>query len=234
MKLSLLHSLAVLGMAAATSHASIIITEAMANSTHPGGAGNGDWFEIFNAGAAPVDLTGWSWDDDSATAGTHSFPGITLGIGGIALIVDEGDANISGWAVDTWGFTLDGGYSGPGVRTSTGVYVLSSDVMGGFSGLAAGGEAMYIFDQINAQVDTFNTGSQSSPNAGFSFARDNTGADLGRSIAGENGAFLAVGNGGGGPGSDVASPGMVVPEPSTFTLFALSCLAGLYARRRFK
>ncbi len=232
--LKLLTTGAFFAASAFSASAQIIITEAMSNSTHPGGPGNGDWFEIYNSSAGSVSLGGWSWDDESNLAGTHLFPDVTLAAGEFALVVDENDANISDWAVDTWGFTLDAAYVGAGVRTTTGVYIFSSTVMGGFAGLGAGGEVFYIFDDTNSAVASVNSGSQSSPNAGRSFAWSITGDALGRSAAGLFGAVTAPGDGIGGVGTDIASPGFAaIPEPSsTVALAGLAILGFAAARRR--
>ena len=51
-------------------HAVVQITEWMYN---PVAATNGEYVEITNRGAAPVDLTGWSFDDSSNVPGGFSL-----------------------------------------------------------------------------------------------------------------------------------------------------------------
>ncbi len=63
----------------------ILITEINSN-----GAG-GDFFEIHNYGATPVDLTGWKWTDDEAnfngTTKPVTFGAVTIPAGGILVVV---------------------------------------------------------------------------------------------------------------------------------------------------
>ena len=67
----------------------LLITEV--NSNAPGG----DFFELYNFGAAAVDLTGWRWDDDSASfseGGNVTFPSVSIPPGQRLVVVNTTDA----------------------------------------------------------------------------------------------------------------------------------------------
>lgn len=50
---------------------------------------NGEFFELTNTGSVPIDLTGWSFDDDSAVAGTFSLSTAGVLAPGQSLLVTE-------------------------------------------------------------------------------------------------------------------------------------------------
>lgn len=50
---------------------------------------NGEFFEITNLTASPIDLTGWSMDDDSATPGVFSLSGAGIVAPGQAILVTD-------------------------------------------------------------------------------------------------------------------------------------------------
>jgi predicted extracellular nuclease len=54
----------------------LAVSEIMAGSNST--AYNADWFEIYNYGDSAVDLSGYSWDDESEIAGTSTFPSVTV------------------------------------------------------------------------------------------------------------------------------------------------------------
>lgn len=205
--------------------ADLIITEVMSNSDHPGGAGNGDWFEIYNNGASAVDLIGYSWDDDSNTAGTHTFGSVTIAAGGFVLVVDENATLAPYWKDDVWGITAPN------------VTVLDNATMD-FSGFGSGGDSIYLYDASSNQVASVTFGD--SDVGGKTFAWDASGNYLGFSTNGVNGAYVALldGNDGAaddnpalyGVGIDVGSPG-VVPEPATFAMLGIGGLMAMAIRR---
>jgi predicted extracellular nuclease len=87
MKASILGCIAI-GTAAALAQpasAAVVWTEWMYSSIADGF----EFFEITNTGAAPVDLTGWSYDDDSRTPGTVPLTSLgTLAAGESAIITE--------------------------------------------------------------------------------------------------------------------------------------------------
>ncbi|OYP37683.1 lamin tail domain-containing protein [Rhodopirellula sp. MGV] len=183
-----------------TSQAAIVITEVMANSAHPGSGGtsNADWFEIYNNGTTTIDLTGWSWDDESEEAGTANFGSVTSLAAGQALIVTgEPEGTEASWLTD-WGNPT--------------VNLIHRDT---FPGLGSGGDGLRLFDNTGALVYSVDFGVATE---GVTFAYDSSGSYLGQSAEGVNGAFRATFDGAGGAGIDIGSPGFVVtaiPEPSS-------------------
>ena len=203
MKIKLLCIAAACAAASAAS-AQLVITEVMANSSQPGGSANGDWWELTNTGASSIDLDGYYWDDSIAGNDGALFPTLSIGAGESIVIVDENSANIAGF-ISAWG----GGFTG-----------ISKDEFGGvndFSGLSSGGDSIYLWDadpsgaaNLVAQV-TFGATTD-----GASFAWDTSGDSLGVSVPGTYGAFTAPGDGAGGAGTDIGSPGSAIPEPGFY------------------
>ncbi|MBI4585246.1 MAG: CotH kinase family protein [Planctomycetes bacterium] len=74
-----------------------LITEVLAKNTgsHTDQDGDtSDWIEIFNDGAAPASLQGWSLTDDPAALGKWMFPAVALPPGGF-LVVYASEKNLS-------------------------------------------------------------------------------------------------------------------------------------------
>lgn len=208
---------------AAVQHASaaIIITEVMSSSSHAGGSNNADWFEVTNTGASAVNITGWSWDDDSALAGTATFGSLTSIAAGQSIIVSQetvGVANETLWKTD-WGL----------LPTAVVVNVGSANPIPGFS---ANGDSIFIFDATNTQVATVVFGSATT---GSSFQWDTAGNFLGVSQNGVDGAYVAPFSGVGvAAGTDVGSPGSAVtavPEPSTLVALSAMGVAAIMRKR---
>ena len=63
-------ALVLLVLISLSSRADLIITEVMPSSSHTNTVANGDWWELYNSGASPIDLTSYSWDDNTATPGS--------------------------------------------------------------------------------------------------------------------------------------------------------------------
>lgn len=194
----------------------IFITEVMSDSSHPGGTSNGDWFELTNSGALAVNITGWSWDDDSNTPGTAGFGGLTtINPGQSILVVRETTGQEASWASD-WGVT--------------GATLVNLGAGSGIPDFSVSGDTLYIYDNTNTQVTTVTFGSSTQ---GFSFEWDGLGNSLGLSANGENGAFRASSDGASGTGVDIGSPGVAqIPEPSRLLLLAAGTLAATLRRRR--
>lgn len=216
-------ALVLFGLLANSASADLVITEVMSNSDHPGGAANGDWFEITNACTTAIDLTNYYWDDGGPMANDGAlFPSLSINPGESIVIVDESAANLSGF-VSAWG----GGFT-----------AVSKDDFGGmndFSGLGSGGDMIEIWDaDPNAGPANLVASVMfgDSDGGGKSFQWDTSGNFLGFSVDGVNGAFTAIGDGAGGMGIDVASPGSAVPEPGSIAVLFGIGAASLLRRRK--
>ena len=87
---------------AGTTPPSVTITEIMYDPSSPERAGESEWIELMNTGSTPVDLAGWTIDDEDASDwGVLSG---TLDPGDIAVIIN-GDAGTArdfhqAWSLD--------------------------------------------------------------------------------------------------------------------------------------
>lgn len=203
-----------MAVGARTSFGAFVITEVMSTSGAPAGSLSGlDWFEVTNVGAAPALLDGYSWEDMPVSNDRAVFPNGISVAAGESIIVHQGvAATIAADFRTAWGL-------------NSSVQVLTQTQFTGpnpFSGLGSGGDEVHLFDASSAEVSAVSFGASTS---GVSFEWDRTGASLGLSVNGENGAFLSSYGGTASPGASV------VPEPATIGLgaIALSCLG---ARRR--
>jgi hypothetical protein len=170
---------------------SIKVTEVSPASSSNGAYG-ADWFELTNTGLAAVDITGWKFDDSSASFGTAvPLGGVTSIASGQSVVFIEGDSAKADAFKNAWfgeyvpaGFTI-GTYSGSGV------------------GLGSSGDQVNIYRGDGTLI----TGVSFS--ASGTATLDNTAA-LGASapplptlstfsVVGSNGAFLA--------GTETGSPG---------------------------
>ena len=205
--------------------ADLVITEVMSNSDHPGGAANGDWFELHNNGATSIDLENYYWDDDGPTGNDGAlFPAISIAASETIVIVDENAENLPNF-ISAWG----GGFR-----------AISSADFGGpddFSSLSSNGDQIEIWEEdpnLNSAatlVASVVFGDSDGGGKSFEWLADGT--DAGFSVASENGAFVAIGDGAGGTGIDIGSPGVVaaaIPEPTSCVLLALLGL-GVVCRR---
>ncbi len=188
----------------AISTADLVITEIMASSALSNSAVNGDWFEIRNNGASAVNMTGFSWDDDSKIAGNHTFGNVTLQPGASLIILDEDQSNAAAW-LSEWG------------QASNGLTVVARDLMG-FSGLGSSGDALYLWDASNNLLDSIVFGASTS---GRSLEIAN-GVVLGNATAGVNGAYASL-------GGDVASPGDMTANYPVINLYNISQINGMNA-----
>lgn len=192
----------------------LVITEALASTGHPAGTANADFFELTNNGPGVVNLTGYSWDDSTAAAGSAGFGPITsIGVNESIIITGETLGAEAAFRQD-WG-----------IPAAVQIFNVGGT---NFQDLNATGDTINVYNASNVLQATQTFGSATT-GVSFEWGRDNT--SLGLSVAGQNGAYVAPENGATGVGTDVGSPGVtVVPEPSTLALVPLAGL--LVARRR--
>jgi len=218
--------IAVLALAAANAQAGVIITEIMYN---PAGPGDGvahpepcsEWVEIYNAGAVPVDISGWKLDDEDAAPWGALPDGAVLQPGEVAII-----ANLEAEFRQFWG--VPAGLQVFAVRWGSLANTASPT-----------NEVLVLLDADDNVVNMANyeagtNGWPTSTNGRSIYLADmsldnNVGANWALSTNGIDGAYApqtavapyAVG--------DVGSPGYV-PEPTAF--LCLIGLAGLWLARR--
>ena len=214
-RFSLIGLIAFLSLASA--HAQLGITEAMTGETdknHP------DWWELKNYGTNDIDLTGYSWNDDShgglSGADSAPFSGVTIHAGETILVTE-----IKGVVTDAASFRAWWGLSG-----SVQVVVLNSADPGlGDTGdsirlwstnLAALGTATNGLDLEQApeflvqRVDTIDIGTLGADGRSITY-NTNDGSYSIISTNGILGAFVAATT------ADVSSPG-VAPDPTPVTI----------------
>ena len=165
----------------------LAITEIMPGSNDPDPDVNDDWFELTNYGTSAINLTGFSFDDESEIPGTVIFPNISIPAGESFVIWRGVSANESAFK-DAWGLQ------------NTNVEILSSDELAGsFPGLGQSGDAVVLYDTSANPIEICNA-VYSSATAGFSVEFDTNCVALGNAQVGVRGAYTS--NGG-----DVGSPG---------------------------
>jgi hypothetical protein len=173
---------------------SLYISEIMPNAgSNLPAAINGDWFEVRNDGSSSVDLNGFSWDDESANAGTHTIgTSISIPAGEAAVFLDAATADVSDWIVQ-WG------------QTSNNLNVLNLDnQFNGFSGLSSNGDAVFLYDADGRLISAAAYDGAAVSN-GVSLEFDMNGLYLGNAASGSNGAYTSV-------DGDIGSPGDMNPD----------------------
>lgn len=207
---------------AAAASADIRITEYMYGATN-GGSSTGvnfEFFEITNFGAAPVDLTGWSIDDNSRVPGSQSLTGLgILAIGESAVITEATDAAFRA----RWGLAA------------------SVKVLGGNVNNFSRADEMNVYDASNVLIDRLTYDDQTQAGTtrtqGVSAWRyrslgggvyGNADATWVKSVVGDaQTSWKAISP---ANADDVGSPGVyVAPAPGSIALIGL---AGLVAGRR--
>ncbi len=84
-----------------------------------------DWVELYNRGAAPVSLSGWSLSDRSGTSAKWSFPDVSIPAGGYLVVILDGQdiktPGPSGYLHADFSLDSDGEYLG--LRDAAGALV---------------------------------------------------------------------------------------------------------------
>jgi hypothetical protein len=192
----------------------LVITEVLANSSNDFAAFNGDWFELYNASDTPLILTGMTWDDSHNVPGTARLGDVVLGPRATHIVFGETLGTETNFITMWWG-----------VPTSNTVFSC-----GGTTGLNIDGDEIHIYNSHSNEIAALAFGTSTK---GYSLEWDIFGVLLGVSQPGVNGAYRALSDGDVGPGVDVGSPGIVVPEPALLGA-ALPMLALLRRRVRIR
>lgn len=190
-------------LANSQANAAIEITEVAPWSSGNSPIGE-DWFELTNTGNTAIDISGWSWDDDSNNPGTSLLLGVSnIAVGQSVVFVDGNGTPESTLAfIDNWfngtapsNFVI-GYYDGPGLSTS--------------------GDTIYVYDANNITQAQLTFGR--SPTGPYQTFENVDGLSL--SQIGVNGAFVAASS-----SLEIGSPGVIaaIPEPQSYALI----LAGL-------
>jgi predicted extracellular nuclease len=125
-----------LGAAVGVARAQVRITEYMYDGT------GGEFIEFTNVGAAPVDFTGWSYDDDSRVAGTVSLSAFGTVAPGESVVLAEPTAATFR---TTWGLA-------PGVK-----------VIGGNATNLGRADEINLFNALGGLADRLTYGDQAIP-----------------------------------------------------------------------
>lgn len=204
-------------LAATPAFANIQITEWMYNGNGP----TGEYVEFTNLGSTPVDFSGWSFDDDSRTAGTVSLAAIgVLAPGASALLAEAAAADFRA----AW--NLGAGLAIVGSNTTN----------------LGRADEINLFDASGTLVDRLTYGDAvfagTVRTQNFS-GNPGTPADLASFTVTPGWVLASVGDGFGSYASafgDVGNPGIYtpVPEPGTWALLLAGAgvVAGVARRRQ--
>lgn len=190
----------------------IVISEWMYNGA--GVSSTGEFVEFTNIGPAPIDMTGWSFDDDSQVAGT--IPLDAFGVvqpGQSVILTDEPAATFAA------------------IWNLSGVVII-----GGNSANLGRNDQINLFDASNALADVLSYGDQNYPGTPRTQLKSCNipASDYGYAVAQTTWVLAAIGDAFGSWAStrgEVGSPGVApIPEPAAFA--ALLAGGALVGRRR--
>lgn len=217
---SMISAMTILAVAGAAS-ADIRITEWMYNNFP-------EYVEFTNVGNAPIDMSGWSYDDDSRTPGAFDLSAFGVVRPGESVLITEGDAEAfrASWSLPA-----------------------SIKIIGEYTNNLGRNDEINLFDADGNLVDRLTYGDQSFP--GSIRTQNRGGVPISFDALGANDVFqwaFADELPGGGPidltevyGSvgffvndlgQTGNPGyFFIPTPGAAALFALAGLAGVRRRR---
>lgn len=196
---------------AASAHAAgqVRITEWMYNPA----SGAGEFIELTNIGDMSIDVSGWSYDDDSRIPGSFMFGPVGLLAPGESLVLTEStEADFRArWSL------------APTVK-----------VLGGVTNNLGRNDEINIYDAMNALVDRLTYGDQNFPGSIRTQGRSGNPLD---GALGANNPFLwvlaSVGDIYGSYAAstgDIGNPGFFIPSPAA-GIVCMTALIGLRRRR---
>lgn len=201
---------------AASAHADVRITEWMYSG------GSGEFIEFTNLGSSAIDFTGWSYDDDSRTAGVFDLSGFGIVAAGESVIITE--------QADLALFRLDWNLSD------------SVKILGGYTNNIGRADELNLFDGSGTLVDrlTYGDNTIGGPRTQNASAYASSAAALGAndatrwvlSSAGDaESSYVSLSGAIGSPGYTAFAA--AVPEPETYAMLLAGLgMVGLVARRR--
>jgi predicted extracellular nuclease len=199
----------VLASIAGAANAQIRITEWMYQGA------NGEFIEFTNIGGAPVDMTGWSFDDDSRLPGTQSLSAFGVVLPGESVILTEATAAAfrAAWSLPA-----------------------SVKVIGGLTANLGRNDEINLYDNSNNLIDRLTYGDQNFP--GSIRTQNRSGNPINDAALGANNPFdwvLATAGDIYGSysssGGDLGNPGFYIPAPGAAALLCSLAAFGLRRRR---
>lgn len=206
-----LKGIAALGLSlsiVSAANATVVITEWMYSG------GDAEWVEFTNVGAVPVDMTGWSYDDDSRVAGTVDLSAFGTVQPGESVILAENDEATfrAAWSL------------APTVKVigSNTTNLSRNDEINLYNGLALVDRLTYGDQNFAGSIRTQNASGNPTSLAALNV---NDPYQWALSVSGDiYGSYTST-------GADIGNPGIFVPEPATLGLLVLGC-AAMFRRRR--
>lgn len=199
-------------LACQSAHATVRITEWMYNGS--------EYIEFTNMGAAPINMAGWSFDDDSREPGTVDLSPFGIVQPGEVFILAEDD---EAFFRSEWNLSA------------------SVKVIGGNTTNFGRDDEINVFDPTNALADRLNYGDNATDTMGSIRTQDISGNPISPAALGANDVFQwglsSVGDRYGSYASlngFIGNPGVyvdAVPEPGTLLMVALAGFAFVGGRR---
>jgi MYXO-CTERM domain-containing protein len=196
----------VLCAAAGVANADIRITEWMYSGTGP------EFVEFTNVGNTAVDMTNWSYDDDSRLVGEFDLSGFGVVAAGESVVITEGDA-----ADFRFVWNLDAAVK----------------VLGGYTNNLSRNDEINLFDGTGTLADRLAYGDQNFP--GTIRTQGASGNPLAGALGANDPSLWVLSFAGDAYGSyasidgDLGNPGRYIPAPGAAALLGLG---GLVVGRR--
>jgi predicted extracellular nuclease len=208
--------LGIVTLFAAAAQADMLITEWM----YDGQIGSkGEYVEFTNVGSTAIDMTGWSFDDDSRTAGVVSLSAFgTVAAGESVVLTDATAANFrAAWGLSDTVKVIGGNTANLGRDDEINLFDSSAESV---DRLTFGDDVMFP-GTIRARYKSGNPGSASELGA-----NDVAGWVL-SSVGDAYGSYAAT-------SGDIGNPGhYAVPEPTSIVLALIGVVSLIGLRRRW-